>query len=155
MDGNDTIWGEDGNDIINAGADNDIVLGGIGNDQIGGGTGNDDLRGEVGSDTIWGEEGADFLNGGAGNDILIGGANNDTFYFTAGDGNDIVNDFAPAGAEQDHIWFNGTDLTSFADVQAHATFDGSSTVITYNTTNTVTLHGVTIAQLTADDFILT
>jgi hypothetical protein len=40
-------------------------------------------------------------------------------------------------------------------VQAHATFDGSSTIITYNGINTLTVSGVTIAQLTADDFIFT
>jgi Ca2+-binding RTX toxin-like protein len=153
--GNDTIWGEGGNDIINAGADNDIVLGGTGNDQIGGGTGNDILFGEGGNDTIWGEDGTDVIIGGTGNDVLIGGANADTFYFTNGDATDIITDFAPTGAEHDQIWFDHTDLTSFADVLAHATSDGSSTVITYHAGDTLTLNGVTTAQLTAGDFIFT
>jgi hypothetical protein len=46
-------------------------------------------------------------------------------------------------------------LTSFADVQAHSTFDGAATIITYNGLDTVAINGVTIAQLTAGDFIFT
>ena len=153
-DGNDTIWGEDGNDSINGGIGNDIILGGAGDDQIGGATGNDNLQGGAGNDTLWGEDGDDVLTGDAGNDILIGGAGNDTFVFAAGDGKDIVTDFV-AGGTDDRIWFTGTDLHSFADVLAHASFDAgaNTTTITYNGANTVTLNGVALANLTAGDFL--
>jgi Ca2+-binding RTX toxin-like protein len=153
-DGNDTIWGEDGKDTINGGAGNDIILGGAGDDQIGGATGNDNLQGGAGNDTLWGEDGDDVLTGDAGNDLLIGGAGNDTFVFTAGDGTDTIADFA-AGGPDDRIWFTGTDLHSFADVLAHASFDAATnaTTITYNGANTVTLNGVALANLTAGDFL--
>jgi Ca2+-binding RTX toxin-like protein len=132
----------------------DVVLGGAGNDQIGGGAGNDDLRGEAGNDTIWGEDGDDFVNGGAGNDNLIGSAGNDVFIFAPGDGNDTVADFKNAG-DQDHVWLIGTDLHSFADVLAHASFNPGTgnTAITYNGANTITLAGTSIAGLASGDFI--
>ena len=48
-----------------------------------------------------------------------------------------------AGAPEDRIWFAGTDLHSFADVQSHAATVAGNTVITYNGFFTVTLNGVT------------
>ena len=94
------------------------------------------------------------LNGGAGNDVLIGGGNDDVFVFSPGDGADTIADFF-VGAPEDKIWFAGTDLHSFADVQSHATFNAGTgaTTITYNGFFTVTLNGVSAAQLTAGDFI--
>ena len=154
-DGNDVIWGEDGNDNINAGAGNDIVLGGAGNDQIGGGTGDDILRGEAGNDVLWGEDGNDTLEGGPGNDIMIGGAGADTFVFRPGDGNDTVVDFTPAGADADRVWLAGTNLHSFADVLAHASFDPSTgaTTITHDGTDTIVLNGVAPNALAATNFV--
>ena len=49
----------------------------------------------------------------------------------------------------------GTDLHSFADVQSHVTTVSGNAVVTYNGFFTVTLNGVTTAQLTAGDFIFT
>ena len=155
-DGNDTIWGEDGNDTINAGSGNDVVLGGAGNDQIGGGAGNDDLRGEAGNDTLWGEDGDDFVNGGPGDDTLIGGAGHDAFVFAPGDGHDTIVDFTTApGPNSDYVWLTGTNLHSFADVLAHATFDASTgaTTITHDGTDTITLNGVALTSLTAANFV--
>jgi hypothetical protein len=74
------------------------------------------------------------------------------FVFTPGDGADTIADFF-AGAPEDRIWFAGTDLHAFADVQSHATTVAGNTVITYNGVFTVTLSGVTTGQLTAGDFI--
>ena len=157
MDGDDTIWGEDGNDTINGGTGADIVLGGAGNDHIGGGSGNDDLRGDAGNDTLWGEDGNDVLSGGPGDDVLIGGAGSDTFIFHPGDGADIVTDFTPAGAQSDRIWLAGTDLHSFADVLAHASFNPATgaTTITHDGTGSIVLNGVALGALTANDFVFT
>ena len=176
-DGNDQLWGEDGNDNLNGGVGDDAVVGGAGDDQLGGGAGDDIVVGDDGNDVLFGEAGNDNMNGGAGNDIILGGdgddqlgggsgddqitggAGNDTmwgesgadtFAFTANDGNDTIVDFAPG---QDHVWFTGTSLHSFADVQAHATTSAAgATVISYNG-GTVTLNGVAIAALHAGDFI--
>ena len=74
------------------------------------------------------------------------------FVFAPGDGADTIADFF-AGAPEDRIWFAGTDLHSFADVQSHAATVAGNTVITYNGFFTVTLNGVSAAQLTAGDFI--
>jgi len=153
-DGNDVLFGETGNDAMNGGFGNDTLLGSDGDDQLGGGAGDDDVNGGFGNDTIFGENGSDILNGSAGNDVLIGGGNDDTFAFSVNDGADTIGDFF-AGGPEDRIWFIGTSLHSFADVQANAVTNGGNTTITYNGFFTVTLNGVTIAQLTAGDFIFT
>ena len=153
QDGNDVLFGEAGNDRLNGGDGADILIGGDGNDELGGGTGNDDINGGAGNDTIFGEDGNDTINGSTGNDILLGMGGSDTFVFTNGDGSDTITDFTHG---TDHIWFNGTNLHSFADVQSHATFNAAAnvTTITY-TGGTLTLNGVTLSQLNANDFILT
>ena len=86
---------------------------------LGGGAGDDDLNGGFGNDVLFGENGNDVLNGSAGNDIFVGGGNDDVFVFAPGDGADTIADFF-AGGPEDRIWFAGTDLHSFADVQSHA-----------------------------------
>ena len=153
-DGNDVLFGETGNDAMNGGFGNDTVLGGDGDDTIGGGAGDDNILGGFGNDTIFGENGNDLINGGAGNNVMIGGGNDDVFAFSPGDGADTIADFF-AGAPEDRIWFAGTDLHTFADVQSHATIVGGNTVITYNGFFTVTLNGVSTGHLTAGDFIFT
>jgi len=91
----------------------------------------------------------------AGNDVLIGMSGNDVFAIAAGDGTDIIQDFAAAGTD-DRIWFIGTSLHTFADVLAAATYfpQFGATRIDYGT-GTVTLNSVNASQLTANDFIFT
>ncbi|MEC8067431.1 MAG: calcium-binding protein [Pseudomonadota bacterium] len=66
-------------------------------------------------DTLSGLGGNDILNGGFGNDNLTGGTGNDTlngsygddlYHFSAGDGNDIINEYASQG--NDSILFDNT-----------------------------------------------
>jgi hypothetical protein len=85
--------------------------------------------------------------------VAIGGAGDDRFVFRPGDGADRISDFAAGGAE-DRVWFVGTNLTSFAQVQAAASFDAvqGGTVINYNG-GSVFLAFVSPGQITADDFI--
>jgi Ca2+-binding RTX toxin-like protein len=83
--GEDTLYGADGNDLIDGGAGNDILDGDAGDDTLDGGTGHD---------TLEGGDGRDVINGGAGNDTLAGGDGNDQFVYHAGDGTDVITDFA-------------------------------------------------------------
>lgn len=88
-----------------------------------------------------------------GDDLLWGGDDDDTFIFSDGDGKDIFKDFT-AGATEDEIDFSGvSSFASFADVQAASTQVGSDVVITIDANNSVTLEGVTLGNLTSDDFI--
>ncbi|MHA3105222.1 calcium-binding protein, partial [Acinetobacter sp. ANC 3791] len=68
----ETLSGFNGSDIIYGNSGNDIIYGGQGNDQLFGGLDND------------------FLIGGSGNDQLDGGAGNNSYFFSLGDGQDII-----------------------------------------------------------------
>jgi len=76
-------------------AGDDIIDGKGGDDVIKGKVGDDVLLGGAGNDTMEGNEGKDILFGGIGNDRIKGGADADTFWFSAGHGNDIVDQLRP------------------------------------------------------------
>ncbi|WP_165448600.1 calcium-binding protein [Rhizobium leguminosarum] len=80
--GNDTIVSFDLNETINGGAGNDSI----------------DARG-----------GADEITGGRGDDAIIGGGGNDVFYYSRGDGDDIVHEYYANG---------GSDRLAFSDILA-------------------------------------
>ncbi len=170
--GDNTLDGGDGNDTLMAGIGRNDLSGGAGNDLLLGGTGSDTMNGGSGSDVIVGDPvavglgGNDRIDGGADFDLLMGGAGADVFVFTATGGNDTI-------ARLDIDYRNplsstviGADFTpgldrielgagTFAD--ATALFDaietvGGSAVITLGGT-TMTIFGVTEAELSADDFI--
>ncbi|WP_226661415.1 calcium-binding protein [Microbulbifer aggregans] len=99
--GNDNLYGQEGDDVIQGQDGDDRLFGEEGEDELQGGLGEDSLYGGADSDRLFGEEGNDVLYGGDGNDKLIGGlgndhleggAGNDDYYFTAGDGQDSIND---------------------------------------------------------------
>ena len=98
-DNDNTIYCGMGNDKLYGWSGKDILYGGVGNDTLYGGAGNDLLFGEFGSDKLFGEAGDDTLNGGAGSDTLTGGAGKDVFYYSSGDGADIITDYT-AGDDQ-------------------------------------------------------
>ncbi|WP_162929974.1 calcium-binding protein [Vibrio sp. Evd11] len=103
--GNDQLYGQDGNDVLTDASGNNLFMAGTGDDTLTGGNGVDILLGEAGSDTINGGQSDDHLLGGAGNDILIGGEGNDTYYFSYGDGQDVVRNSDSAG--KDTLTFDG------------------------------------------------
>ena len=69
-------------------------------------------------------------------------------------GKDIVTDFAAKGSNHDIVEFGHAAFANFADVLGHATEVGKDVVIAYDPNNTVTLVGVHLNQLTAQDFII-
>jgi len=78
--------------VIATGAGNDTLWGTQGDDHLDGGTDNDLLDGGPGADTLAGGAGADTLSGGVGQDSLLGGKGNDTYFFSRGDGQDVIVD---------------------------------------------------------------
>ena len=116
-----------------------------------------DAAGNVGPVTAGtaqlGTTGADKLTSTAGNDFFRGAAGADTFSFAAGFGNDVIADFATAGAAHDIINFHAiATLNSFAAVLSHATLTAAGVVIAQDANDTLTLNNVTTASLTAADF---
>lgn len=93
--GTPTISGTDNSERLYGLAGDDIIDGKGGDDVIKGKVGDDVLLGGAGNDTMEGNEGKDILFGGIGNDRIKGGADADTFWFSAGHGNDIVDQLRP------------------------------------------------------------
>ena len=102
--GNDLLFGAEGNDALSGGSGDDIISGGDGADSIHGGDGVDTMQGDGGDDEVTGGSGDDLLTGGVGNDSLDGGAGSDTYFFSAGDGADVIEHLSTS---------NGTDKLRF------------------------------------------
>ena len=93
----------------------------------------------------------DTLDGGTGNDLLFGGRGADEFVFdTEGGGADTILDFT-AGTDLIDLGSN-TDFDSFAEVLAVAAQQGQDTILDFGGGNTLTLEGVILSELTAEDF---
>jgi Ca2+-binding RTX toxin-like protein len=90
--GDDVLNGDAGNDVLWGGEDNDTLFGGLGLDTLNGDDGDDVLHGGADNDTLRGGNGSDHLTGGTGNDQLEGGQGDDHYYFSTGDGQDIIAD---------------------------------------------------------------
>lgn len=151
--GNDTIGGGTGDDTISSGGGHDNIGAGDGNDDVTAGAGNDFLGGGDGNDTLNGGDGNDTLNGGWGDDQLTGGANADVFMFNAylAGGDDTVTDFQTG---IDLLRLVGVPLGAdpFAALTLTDTAGGAE--IDYGP-HTVTLTGITVAMLDANDFLFT
>src|SRR2546427_4852905 len=78
----------DGDVLVGA----DLLLGTAKADLIFGEKGDDILVGNDGNDILRGGEGNDELFGGLGNDVLKGGAGKDTYFYSSGDGSDVIVD---------------------------------------------------------------
>jgi len=72
--------------------------------------------------------------------------------FRAGFGQDIVTDFAAGAGVVDVIEFHDGLFADFAAVLAASTASGDSTIITVDTSTTITLQHVQVSTLTAGDF---
>ncbi len=149
--GNDLLKGGAGDDQLEGGRGNDILKGGRGDDQLNGGRGNDVLEGGAGNDVLKGGRGNDELNGGAGNDELEGGSGNDVFIFEQGTGDDTVLNFEVGRDELDLSDFG---FESFQDVLDAAEDQGDDTVIDLGNGDSVTLVGVSEADLSENDIAI-
>ena len=111
------------------------------------------LVGNGGNDSLDGAAGNDYLLGGAGNDALIGGAGADVFCFDGVFGSDTITDFWSGAGRTDRIWLTGLGINDFASVMAHAVDSAAGVVITAAGHGDITLSGITLASLNADDFL--
>ena len=134
---------------------NDVISGDASSNVINGLAGNDGLRGGAGNDMINGGLGSDRISGDAGDDILTGGPGGDVFVFGPGFGNDVITDFAPSGGGHDLMQISKTVFANFAAVHSHTAQVGADVVITLDPTDSITLKGVSMASLTASDFLFT
>jgi len=97
--------------------------------------------------------GNDRLDGGAGNDRMNGGTGDDRFVFAGNWGVDVVTDFTLAGTGERIDLITAIGIVDFADLSAgHMAQVGGNTVITAGI-NSLTLAGITMANLTAIDFL--
>lgn len=104
---NDRLYGEAGNDSLVGGDGKDYISGGLDNDKLYGDAGDDTLSGGFGDDKLYGGIGNDSLNGGKGDDTLWGDDGADTFYYTNGDGNDVIYGFS----DEDTLTLDGLEFT--------------------------------------------
>jgi hypothetical protein len=88
------------------------------------------------------------------NESFLAGSGADLFVFSNGFGQDRITGFTGGEDVVDLSGMTNPDWTSFADVQAHALQLGGDTLIDFGGGNTITLVGVTAANLTAGDFQL-
>ncbi|MEZ5715568.1 MAG: calcium-binding protein [Paracoccaceae bacterium] len=157
--GRDTLYGDAGNDILRGNGGFDTVDGGDGDDFVAGGAQADLVLGGAGNDTVQGGGGFDTIDGGTGDDELTGNFNADTFLFADGHGADTITDFeATNNAEK--IDLSGISaITSLADLNlgsatlGAATQVGADVVIDTGGGNSITLAGVSLSDLDANDFI--
>ena len=151
--GNDTVVGFEniqtaaGNDAITGSAGANLLDSRGGADSLTGMGGNDTLLGGDGGDGLFGGANADDLYGGMGSDQLFGGVAADEFWFATNDGTDVITDFLD-GTDKIHFSSAGE---SFATL-TFATVTGGVRV-THDPGDYVTVLGVTLAQLTAADFL--
>lgn len=161
--GDDKVGLLSGTNIVEGGNGADLIIGGFGSDDLSGGDGDDAIRGDISANIF----GSDTLNGGEGDDLLEGGGGQDTFVFKPSHGTDTIGaldiDYdAPAAsvvtgadfeAGLDKVQLDGFGYVSaeealgkVTDVDGVATFSDQDTVITFA--------GLTIADLSPDDFII-
>lgn len=175
--GNDTLIGGNGFDRLFGGDGDDLLqdfdglggfFGGTGNDTIDGGDaatfifgqqGNDVINAGGGDDRIGGNSGFDTINAGAGNDTIFGDFNADTFVFEDGHGSDVVGDF-DAMNDFEKIDLSGlSTINSLADLNLMSSTSGAATQVGADVEidtgggNSITLVGVNLDDLDANDFI--
>lgn len=126
------------------------VIGGSGDDYLVGGAGANRLEGRDGDDKLLGGAGNDVLLGGRGDDLLIGGGGEDHFVFGPDFGDDRIIDFNPGTlARHDTLDLRGLGFASHAEVLAHT--DGGGSAVIHAGDDSITLQGVSVAQLSAAD----
>lgn len=109
------------------------------------------LYGDKGDNHLSGGKGDDTLNGVGGKDLLTGGAGADTFLFGKAYGHDTITDFQSG---EDHINLHGIGgISSFAEVQSHASQDGADVVLDLGGGDVLTIAHTDLADLKIGDFL--
>ena len=139
-------YGEASRDVL---VNVENIIGSTFDDTITGDAGANRLTGNDGNDVLNGMGGNDYLYGSNGQDTMTGGAGADVFVFNAGFGQDTITDFWAGAGRTDRIWLQG-----FGTAPAYTVADtAAGVVLTIAGTDTLTLTGVHLPQLNADDFI--
>lgn len=139
------IIGSTFGDYLIGNAQDNWIYGNLGNDLLFGGAGNDVILGGAGDDRIAGE---------AGNDVLFGEGGNDSFVFTAGGGIDIIHGFVAGPGLSDKLELGiNLGVIDFDALLTKMSQVGSDTVITFDANTIITLVGVQLTALNADDMI--
>ncbi len=106
-----------------------------------------------GAETIVGTSGANVFQAGAGTDRMTGGGGADTFVFKPGFGNTIVTDFKVSGASHGTIEIDHSIFASWTALDAVLADSKQGAVITVTAAESITLNGVTKAQLEANHLV--
>ena len=170
--GNDLYWVDSGDDltfedagggtdtvyadvkVANAGVylyDNveNLVL--VGTTAFGVGNGLNNLMiGSASGNYLLGGAGNDVLDGRGGNDVLFGEAGNDVFVFQPGTGGDVIGDFTIGS---DRIDLKAFGFADFDQLKVNFSQVGADGAINLGNGDFIVLHGVTMANLTAAQFI--
>ena len=107
-----------------------------------------DVSAGAGNDVLNGNRGNDVINGGAGDDELTGGPGSDTFSFFPTVGSDRVTDFN--AGDGDRLQFNNGLFADLNAVRAAATETDGNLEIAISETETLTVDGASLADLTVD-----
>ena len=107
----------------------------------------------AGNDVLNGAGGNDYLLGEAGDDSMTGGAGADVFVFDLLSGDDTIVDFWAGQGRTDRIQFTGGQFADYASVLNHAANSASGVVIAIDSEDSITLAGLQLSQLRADDFL--
>ena len=151
-----TIQGTNADQLLYAGSGNDTVIGGSGINILFAGSGNDTLLGGANNDYLYGGSGKDLLYAAGGTNFLEAGTGGTAFVLsTADSGNDTIAGFQVGRDQLDLVAANNVALTT-AQIQAliaGATTDSAGNVVlTLSSTHTVTIDGVSLAQLSTSLF---
>jgi hypothetical protein len=103
--------------------------------------------------TVNGTANDDTLFGADGNDTLFGDTGDDVFVFTDGAGDDTVTDFEAGAGTDDQLDVSDFGFADLADLLASTNDAGADTVITLDGDDSLTLIGVSKADLQEDDFL--
>jgi VCBS repeat-containing protein len=121
-----------------------------------GSSSSDNFTGNELNNVLEGQAGNDILNGLGGDDTMTGGTGADRFIYQTG-GNDTVTDFDKGeGAfnhdEGDRIDLRPMGISNFTALQALLSESAGNSIVTFSPGNTLTIQGVTNAQLAGRDF---
>ncbi len=151
-----TVSGGAGADLIDAssasaGVANLVLDGGAGADALFAGRGATTLLGGAGNDLLVGGAGADVLNAGSGRDLLFGNGGDDLF---VGDDDYTVIGFRAGAGSEDRIDLRGVaGVGDFGDVMDAVRASRAGLVLDFGDEE-ITLLGVNVSQLHADDFLI-